>query len=140
MWFGGSCGKNHYWKVNYYMFNTKEHVFYEDLGKSHAGVITLNCPNHRSQIMMMERWPLSQTILDGHCLSLFATSMNIMFQKMRKELLVWNIYVCEKKTKGFKWGFQCSYQMNTWTWAMNFEREQWTCELDFDEQQGIFYE
>jgi hypothetical protein len=73
MWFSGSCGKNHSWKVNYYMFNTKEHVIYENLSESHVGVITLNCPNHKSQIMIMQRWPLSQTILDGHCLLWFAT-------------------------------------------------------------------
>jgi hypothetical protein len=48
------------------------------------------------------------------------------------------IFVREEKTKGFKWGFQCSYQMNTCAWAMNFEHEQWACELDFDEQQRIF--
>jgi hypothetical protein len=58
--------------MNYYMFNIKEPIFYEDLGKNHAKVITLNCPNHKSQIMIIWRWPLSQTILDGHYLSLFA--------------------------------------------------------------------
>lgn len=51
-----------------------------------------------------------------------------------------DIYVCEEKTNGFKWGIQCSYQMNIWPWAMNFEHEQWACELNFDEQEVIFYE
>jgi len=62
------------------------------------------------------------------------------FKRWRRNYWIEIYMFVKKKTKGFKRGFQCSYQMNMWTWAMNFEREHWTCELDFDEQQGIFYE
>jgi hypothetical protein len=48
----------------------KEPIHNEDLGENHVVVTILSCPNHKSQIMTSWRWPLSQTIIDCHCLLL----------------------------------------------------------------------
>ncbi len=48
----------------------REPVPNEDLGENHVEVTILSCPNDKSQIMTSWRWPLSQTIIDYHCLSL----------------------------------------------------------------------
>jgi hypothetical protein len=47
----------------------KELVLDDDLGEINVGVTILNYPNDRSQIMSIWRWPLLETILDGHFLS-----------------------------------------------------------------------
>jgi hypothetical protein len=47
----------------------KELVLDDDLNEINVAVTILSYPNDRSQIMSIWRWPLSQTILDGHFLS-----------------------------------------------------------------------
>jgi hypothetical protein len=49
----------------------KEPILDNNPNEIDVGVIILSCANDRSQIMSIWRWPLSQTILDGHCLLSF---------------------------------------------------------------------
>jgi hypothetical protein len=49
----------------------KEHILDNNPGEIDVGVMILSCANDRSQIMLIWRWPLSQTILDGHYLLSF---------------------------------------------------------------------
>jgi hypothetical protein len=46
----------------------REPVLDNDFGETEIGVTMLSCPKHTSQIMIIWRWLLSRTILDGHCL------------------------------------------------------------------------
>jgi hypothetical protein len=47
----------------------RELVLDNNLGEIDVRVTIFSYPNDRSQIMSIWKWPLSQTILDGHCLS-----------------------------------------------------------------------
>ncbi len=49
----------------------KKLILDNNLGEIDVGVTILSCANDRSQIMSIWRWPLSQTIIDGHCLLSF---------------------------------------------------------------------
>jgi hypothetical protein len=51
------------------MCDLKKLILDKDLGENHVGVTILSCPNDKSQIMIIWKWPLSQTILESHCLS-----------------------------------------------------------------------
>ncbi len=50
------------------VFNSREPILDNDLGEINVGFTILNCPNDKSQIMSIWKRPLSQKILDGHCL------------------------------------------------------------------------
>jgi hypothetical protein len=72
-WHGRKCGLvNHVGEMivkgRIIACDLRELVLDDDLGETNVGVTILNCPNDRSQIMSIWRWPLSQTILDGHFL------------------------------------------------------------------------
>ncbi len=50
------------------VFDSRERILDNDLGEINVGFTILNYPNDRSQIMSIWKRPLSQIILDGHCL------------------------------------------------------------------------
>ncbi len=76
-WHGRKCGLvNHVGEMiaegRIIVCDLRKLVLDNNLGETNVGVTMLNYPNDRSQIMLIWRWPLLQTILDGHfLLSLF---------------------------------------------------------------------
>jgi hypothetical protein len=73
-WHGGKCELvNHVGEIiverRIIACDPKELILDDDLGEIEVRVTILNYPKDTAQIMTIWRWPLSRTILDGHCLS-----------------------------------------------------------------------
>ncbi len=61
--------------------NPKEAVLDNQLGEDHVGLNILYCPNNVLVIMIIWKWPLSQTILDGFILRNFSYhTMKLTYQ------------------------------------------------------------
>jgi hypothetical protein len=85
--------------------NPRELILDEDLGKTNVGVTILRCENDKTQIMSIWRWPLSQIVLDGHCLLSLLTTYDEHHESEDDEEIVGvkkNAHICEKKSKNIK--------------------------------------